>query len=106
MDLLMTWPEFEAALNEFEGDGSAGAGGLRFWQMTRQPSQRYDLEHLKPEARVPVYRNQGVVLSFQLPHNLELGMVASPEEEPLRLARQRLMEATTREEHEEWEEPR
>ena len=93
MDLLMTWPEFESAMDEFEGNGSAAVGGLRFWQVTREPSPRYDFERLKPEAKVAVYRNQGVILALDLPHNLEVGMVASPDEEALRRARDRLMTA-------------
>jgi hypothetical protein len=97
MDLLMTWPEFEAAVAEFEGDGSPGAGSLRFWQMTREPTRRYDFDRLKPETKVPVYRNQGVVLFLELPHNLEVGMVSAADEEPIRLARDRLLAARARE---------
>jgi hypothetical protein len=44
VDLLMTWEEFQAALSELEGDGSAGTGGIRFWQLTRKPTRRYQLD--------------------------------------------------------------
>lgn len=90
VDLLMTWEEFQAALGELEGDGAAGTGGIRFWQLTRKPTSRYQLDHVEPESLAPVYHNQGVVLSFQLPHNNEFGMIASPDEKALRLALDRL----------------
>lgn len=93
VDLLMTWEEFQGALGELAGDGSAGTGGVRFWQLTREPTRRYQLDRVKPESLVPVYRNQGVVLSFQLPHNDELGMVSSHDEKVLRLALDRLKPA-------------